>query len=710
MSNKLRKKPRSRKHAINLGTKLKQALELHQNGSWQEASSLYRQILVAQPKNAEALSLFGALRLQQGEPEKALAHLKKAVKIAPENANFQVNLGSALLKVDKLSQAATAFRKALALNGNLLQALFNLATVLERLGQFDQSTELYKKTIARKPEMIEAHQGLARSLRQQGELDKAIKCWERLASLAPNQALPKVEIGNILMEQGNDDQAMAAYQQALDQDPRLATAHNNMGNILVSQGKLPEALKSYQLAVRHAPPLEQAAVNLAWTLKEHGKLEEAISCLQNFLAQQPDAYQTHSDLLFYMNYPDRFTPQDLQEAANGWWQRHGQGVKRQFNFQGRAENRREQPLRIGFISPDFRSHPVGTFFLPFLKALDRNRFQVHCYANQNPAEADQVTEAIKACTEHWHYIAAMGDGQVAALIHQEEIDILIDLAGHSANNRLKVLAHRPAPVQVNWLGYVNTTGLPVIDYRFTDAVTDPADQPSPCSEQIYRLPNAFFCYIPPVEAQEVEPSPCLQSKTITFGSFNNIAKLTDRVIETWSCILNRLPAARLILVGRQFRQQEIKRIFLEKFLSHQVSEQQLEFRPNQPMAQYLAMHREIDICLDPFPHNGHTITCHTLWMGVPVIVLCGNRYAARMGASVLGALDLTNLIAQDHEDYVNKAVDLAQDPDQLDLLRQGMRQRMIHSPICDTAAFGQAFGNALDEVWQSWIQKKKQNN
>jgi predicted O-linked N-acetylglucosamine transferase (SPINDLY family) len=407
-------------------------------------------------------------------------------------------------------------------------------------------------------------------------------------------------------------------------------------------------------------------------------------------------------MLFSMNYDPAYTPDQLLAAAQSWWQRLP-GRETPFHHPARAPGRK---LRIGFLSPDFREHPVGTFLLPLFKAIDKQDVSLHCYAEMVEQQWDAVTCRLQGLASSWFSTVGLSALEAATHIHHDQLDILIDLAGHSAHNRLDIMALRAAPCQASWLGYVNTTGLPVIDFRLTDAVADPPGMEAYYSESLLRLPGAFFCYEPP-QAPEIGTLPALVNRRITFASLNNPAKISEEVASLWAKILGQVPASQLLLVGKPFADEFIKNRYLDLFVRHGIAASRLALISTLPMAEYLKLYNRIDIALDPFPHNGHTITCHTLWMGVPVITLAGDRYASRMGASVLTGIGLPELIAHSQEEYLDVATKLALDLDRLAIMRREMRARIQHSALCDTHRFANNFLTAM-QTMQGALRKRNE--
>lgn len=697
MSKKIKKRLTTsiKKSSLNPGRTLQEAIHLHQAGRLDEAEALYRKTLSVRPKEADALSLLASLYQQRGNFKPAIPLLQAAITLQPERADYHSNLGSAQRSAGERDKAIASFRKAISLQPGHLEAQFNLAMTLLDLGNLPAAASSFKKILQTKPTFIPAHEMLAQALIGQGHLTEALASYEQIVRLDPQRSAIFCEMGNILQAQGKLAEAVTAYEQALAISPDHAVAQNNLGNTLVKQGKLHAAMARYQEALRLNPDLGEAHVNLSWTYKEHGMIAEDVSCLRRYLERHPEDHRAHSDMLFSMNYDPIYTPERLLAEAKVWWQRHTPSAGTTFSHPPRPTG---HALRIGFLSPDFREHPVGTFLLPLFKAIDKQQATLHCYAETLDRQMDSVSHCLRDLATSWSSTIGLSATEAAERIHQDQIDILIDLAGHSAGNRLDIMALQAAPRQVSWLGYVSTTGLPVIDYRLTDAVADPPGAEPYYSETLLRLPDSFFCYEPPALAPDIGDLPSLANGYVTFGSLNNPNKITEEVIALWSRILARVSHSRLIMVGGPFVDEFIKQHYLELFARHGVTADRLELLSTLPKPDYLQLHKTIDLALDPFPHNGHTITCHTLWMGVPVITLIGNRYAARMGASILTGIGLPELIAHSSEEYLQIALTLAQDLKQLATLRRTLRQRIQHSALCDTRRFAQNFLQAMQKI------------
>ena len=484
---------------------------------------------------------------------------------------------------------------------------------------------------------------------------------------------------------------MAAYDAALRIRPGYAAAHSNRGNALKEAGRLQEALASYEAALRLKPDFAEAHANRGNTLTALGRLDEALASYETALGFKPDHAEAHSNYLLALHYREADAGAILPAAR-----RFGRlFAPASAVVAPRLGGRR---LRIGYVSGDFRRHSVSYFFEPLLRHHDRERFELFAYSNN--VGDDDTTRRLMAGFDHWRRIRGVGDETVADGIRADGIDILVDLAGHTAHNRLPVFARRPAPVQVSWLGYPGTTGLAAIDYRLVDAVTDPEGEADAlATETLIRLSPGFLCYGPPADAPLPASRPA--GGGVTFGSFNNPAKLSPEAVALWAEILHRLPEARLLLKGRPFADGLARGIMEGRFAGHGIAAGRLELTGWLPGdGDHMATYGRVDVALDPFPYNGTTTTCEALWMGVPVVTLAGSRHAGRVGASLLHRLGLDDLVAGDPAAYIGIALGLAGRRDRLAELRQTLRPRLAASSLGDAAGFARAVECAFHEMWE----------
>ena len=507
---------------------------------------------------------------------------------------------------------------------------------------------------------------MAQALHQQGMLDEAIASYRRAVELQPNYPDAFNNIGVVLTTQGKLDEAAMYLQQALAADPQHADAHNNLGNVLKEQGRLEEAAYYY---------------------------DEAVKCRPSFAGAQ-------SNLLVCWNYDPAADPDALFFEHRRWAEVHARAAPASAH---RNDPDPERRLRVGYVSPDFYHHAAAHFLEPIFANHDPRAIEVYCYAADYIP--DEVTRRFQAKAHAWRSTVGHSDAEVIAQIHSDQIDILVDLAGHTANNRLGVLAHKPAPVQITYLGYPNTTGLATVDYRLTDVVADPSGEPVRYTEELVRLPLAF-CYAVLEDAPKIVAPPASVRGHVTFGSLHNLAKLNGQVLDLWCALLRAVPTSRL-LVFRHTLHGSAHEYFHRHLTQRGIGPERFDLRHAAAgRSNYLDVYTSVDIALDAFPWNGHTTACEALWMGVPVVTLYGNRYAGRMAASALTALGLTELIARSPEQYVDIAARWANDFDRLGRLRTSLREKMRTSPLCDGAAFTRSLEEAYRTVWRRWCSRQ----
>ena len=647
-------------------------------------------------------SNLGIALQNQGKLDEAIAAYLHAIGIKPDYAEVHSNLGIALKSQRKLDEAIAACRRAISIKPDYVEAHYNLGNALKDQGKLDEAIAAYFQAIGIKPDFAEAHSNLGTALQEQGKLAEAIAAYRRAIDFKPDFAEAHSNLGAALRDQGKLAEAIAAYRQAIGIKPDFAEAYSNLGTALQDQGALAEAIAAYRQAIGIKPYFAEAHFNLGTALRDQGKLDEAIAACQQAIGIKRDYAEAFSHLLFCLNYHDQLTADGLFAAHREWDARFGGQVARPIAYANDREMGRR--LRIGYVSPDFRSHSVAYFMAPLLKEHDRRAVEIFCYAEV--ARPDMVTAQLHGLADHWLVTVGLSDDELAERLRADGIDILVDLAGHTAKNRLGVFARKPAPVQVTWLGYPNTTGLEAIDYRLVDAVTDPIGEADAwASETLIRLEGGFLCYGGLQGAPEPAVPPCLETGTVTFGSFNNPTKVSASTFDAWARLLARLPHARLLLKGKQFADAATRALFLAKLGDRGVAVERVALVAWQPSSTaHLALYDRVDVALDPFPYNGTTTTCEALSMGVPVVTLRGDRHAGRVGASLLSQVGLTDLIANSVEEYIDIALALAGDPERLLDLRRTLRPRLAASPLCDGPAFSRKIEAAFRLMWWRWCE------
>ena len=486
-------------------------------------------------------------------------------------------------------------------------------------------------------------------------------------SIAPKRPESYTVLGGALQQQHRYGDALAVYKQALKLKKKNPGVHHNIGQLFKQMGNTKEALQSYRQA-------------------------------QKILAQEG----THSNILMCLNYFDRINPEELYQEHIRWGKRYGDQNVGRHKFANTPNAERQ--LRIGYVSADFREHPVAWFLEPVLAHHDKNMFHITCYSAV--AIPDHTTARLSRLVEEWRNIYNKPDGQVVQQVKNDKIDILVDLSGHTAGNRLKVFAQKPAPVQVTYLGYPNTTGVDTVDYRLTDTWADPPEMTEPYHcEKLVRLPHGFLCYSPHPDASEVSPSPFIKNGYITFGSFNSLAKIMPPVVAAWAAILKKLPEARLFIKTYSFTDPDTRESYMAQFNDAGVDAERIELRgPVKTMSDHLGMYREVDIALDTFPYNGTTTTLEALWMGVPTITAAGKSHAGRVGVSLLAQAGLDEFIAESIDEYISIAVHLAENTATVQQLRNTLRDRVSNSTLCDARSFTHYLEEAYRNMWRDWCQ------
>ncbi len=441
--------------------------------------------------------------------------------------------------------------------------------------------------------------------------------------------------------------------------------------------------------------------NLGLALLRLGRLEEAERSYRRALAIEPAYAEAYEHLIALLNYIPGRGARDIYAEHLEFARRYGRAADPRPYANGKEANRR---LRVGYISGDFRDHSVAFFIEPVLEKHNRRAFEVFCYYNF--PRGDAVTMRLKALADQWRDVAALDDGALVDLIRADRIDILVDLSGHTAHNRLPALSRKPAPVQATWLGYLNTTGLDAMDYRITDAQASPEGMfDSFHTEALIRLDGSQWCYRPQAGAPAVAPPPSANAGFVTFGAFTNLAKLGQPVIDLWSRVLEKSPGSRLLIVGRGLAAAGDD--LVARFARGGVAAGRISLQEFGPFQDYLALHGAVDVVLDTFPYTGGTTTCHALWMGVPVVTVVGDTAASRGGASLLNAVGLGELVEQTDQQYVDIASGLASNPGRLSELRSTMRERMAASPLMDEARFTRHLEQAFRTMWRTWCKKTR---
>ena len=540
---------------------------------------------------------------------------------------------------------------------------------------------------------------------QQGKLIEALNAYQKAIDLNPQHQDAHNNIGIILCKLGRYEESINASKKAITINDKTAGPYLNLANALAKLGHLQEAVDALKHSLAYSPNNEEAFSTLGRILTLQGKTDEAFECCQKAREINPELNSAHTNLLLTMNYGGRFSRQEIYEAHKQWGTTQENNTIRNSDLNNNADP--DKRLRIGFVSPDFRDHAVAFFLEPLLEQVNSEAFEIFCYSDVE--KPDNTTERLKNLSHHWRHCFGLRNEAVKKIIQDDQIDILIDLSGHTGDNRLTLFAKHLAPVQVSYLGYPNTTGLSTMDYLITDHFLDPDEESEKYYvEKLLYLPNSFFCYNAPLECPEVASTPVLRNEYITFGSYNNLAKISEDVIALWSQVLQSVPESRLILQCLSLNDPPTRERYEKLFLAHKIPLERIDLISSSSFRDYLAGHANVDIVLDTFPWNGHTVSCHALWMGVPFITLAQDKRSSRMGLSMLKTLGLDSCIAFNKEQYVSCARQLAEDRVQLETIRKNLRERMKSSPLCNAKQFAQDFEIQLRSVWHTWCENKSE--
>jgi protein O-GlcNAc transferase len=573
-----------------------------------------------------------------------------------------------------------------------------LAAGLDRhqAGRLAEAEVWYRRVLAAQPDHPDALHLLGVVAHQVGRHDLAVELIRQAIQQNAQNPGYFFNLGNAFYGQGKLDAAVAAYAQAIRIKPDYAEAHYNLGVALKDQGKLDEVVAACRQAISIKPDFAEAHSNLGVALYEQGKLAEAEACYRRALALKPDYFEAHSNLLFNLSYRWEMSNADLlmqaQQFASCFQAHHEQRTFRNTPDSGRR-------LRVGYVSADLRSHPVGYFLARVLPAHDPAPIEVFCYSNST--KADDLTARLRRAASHWRSIVGVADGEAGALIRQDGIDILVDLSGHTGGNRLPLFARRPAPVQVTWLGYFGTTGLSSIDYVLADRVVVPEGEEVYFSEKVWRLPGSYLCFAPPEIDLAVGPLPGATGP-VTFGCFNNRAKITAKTIELWARVLRGCSGARLFLKAKGLDDASLRGELVEQFAAKGVVPERLVTEGFSPRGDYLGAYNRVDVALDPVPYGGGTTTAEALWMGVPVVTFHGQRWVGRLSESILSRVGLNELVTDSDDRYVEVASRLAADLPALAQLRGRLRPRLLASPLCDGPTFARQLETAYRAMWRRW--------
>jgi len=714
---------------------LDKAHKHHKKGKRKQAIALCRKAVARTPGSAEATRLLGVLLRETGDLAGAEAMLRKALELAPNDPLCLQSMGELELTLGDLAAACGHLEAAARLDPGSAEPLLALANVNRLAGKLDDAQRYCDRARAAAPESPNAMNAQALLYLEQDRPEEARDLLLHAAERADSAVLPTilVSLSRALMACGQLDEAKDAAKKAVRLAPgdwttvecyadvlarqsdwrealamlnKLATLVPNDPQTLYSIAYVQDQLGSISRAVSQLrallssfPAYVPAHMSLGTSLVLSGSLEQGIACYERAAGLAPPNLLAHSNILLAMHYRKYLEPQELFEAhqAVGALLKQISPQRPQFDLTRRPPQA-DAKLTIGFISPDFRVHSVAYLALPVLEQLDRDAFAVKCFATD--LTQDEMTERLRAQADGWHSVSDLDDGAAAALIAKEDVDILVDLAGHTAGNRIGIFGHKPAPLQITWLGYPNTTGLSCIQVRLTDAFADPVGETDRFhTEELVRLSPCFFCYSPPDDCPEAVHE---TQERIRFVSYNAFPKMNTAVLDVWARILDRVPDAVLQLKNRSLCDSRIRADVQRLFRRHgrKIAKRVELLDYTESTRSHLDHYRTADIALDTFPYSGTVTTLEALWMGVPVVTLVDQVHASRVSGSILTTLGLGQLVTTSVDDYIAAAVTLAEDGQQLQALQSGLRTRMEQSPLLDAEGFTRRLEQTLQALWK----------
>ena len=662
-----------------------------------------------------------------GQHAEAEAHLRTVLETASGNPEVHCTLGITLETLRRRDEAEKCYRRALELQPVHLKAGLNLAAIVGATGRPAEAEQLYRNllnawpkepslyyklsnfladrgpipevevllraAINLKPDYWEAWIFLGDYYRRRHRLKDAVAAFDQAAKIEPNSPNVWNAFAVLHRIQGQTDEAERCYREAIRLQPGFAPALTNLGILLMRSGRLAEAEECYRKAVAASPREAQAFSGWGAVCADEGRHEESVRHLRHAVELHPENSTYRSNLLYILSHQGLLSPAAILTEAREW-------EKRLPAFQRMPPRRPGSArLRVGYVSSDFRRHAVSYFISPILTAHDRRAVEVFCYAHI--PTPDDRTESLRKLADQWHPIHGLSDDEAARLIRKHEIDILVDLSGHTQGNRLGIFARQPAPIQATWLGYFASTGLSAMQYWITDTTIHPSLTSEPASETIWRLPRCWLSYQAPDEAPL--PSWSRQNRP-SFGSFNNFAKISAASIDLWSLPLGKLPESVLYLKSSKIFDPRIQARILAQFEDRGITADRIRFGPPKPsLTDHFATYQKIDVALDPTPYTGGTTTADALWMGVPTVTLPGTTHPSRMSASLLTAAGFPEWIATSPEDFAARAVTLALETQALSTeaniaLRQARRERMAASELCDAVGMARALEKAFAEM------------
>ena len=648
---------------------IKLILKLFNSKKFTEVKKEITKQIIKNPNSYVLFNILGGVFSEQKQFLEAIENYKKALKLNPNYAEAFNNFGIALHKLNRMDEAIINYKKSINLKKDFFIAYNNLGNAMNETGRARESLQYYKEAIKINSNYHEAHHGLGEAHRILGDNNKAIKNYQTSIEINPDYAQAHNSLGIILCDVSMFDKALLSYKKALQINPNDEKYYNNIGNLLSSLGKYDQATDSYNKAIKIKPAFAKAYSNILLNLN----------------------YKLDFDLNLYLSIAKKFRLNCIAKD-------------KKIFFQYQYE-KKPSKLKIGLVSADFGNHPGGFFSLSTIRELRKKNFEFIAYSNFD--RNDDLSSSFRSLFSKWHSIENKKDHEVIEQILKDGIHILIDMQGHSANNRLPIFMHKAAPVQATW-HCQGSTGVPEIDYVIANSYLVPKNEENHWVEKVFRLPQISHCFTPPDFAVEVSDLPFIKNKFITFGSLNKLTKINEEVIALWSKVLSSISNSKLVLKTKNLDNKIVREDIISKFKKNNINAKQLILLgESKTRKELLKFYNDIDISLDTFPFQGYTTSCESIWMGVPVLTLKGNRFLFHSGECVNSNLNMNDWVAKNNNEYIAKAVKFSSKVTELSKIRKNLREIILKSSLCDSKNFGINFS---DMLWKMWNRFEKKNN
>lgn len=724
------------RHSNDSAATIETALQAQQIGDLDRAERLYREVLQTEPDNPDAWHLLGMTLFAANEFDESIVCLQTTIELAPDQASVLTNLGVVYRAAGQLAEAKLVleralivapksvatlinlgtvcmelrdranaelhFDRAIAIDPNSKTAAMNLANLWQDLHRCRDAETLYRKLLKRTPRDPVLLNNLGESLRNQGNWEAAVDALQQALAIDADSIEMRLNLGRNLAQLRRFEDAKAQFAQLIQLHPMLAKPYHYLGKLMRGVKESRDAVNFITRAIELNPASPHAWCDLGFATIETGDPVKAESCFRSAIEIDPAFSSAHGALLYLMSSKANVSQTELFAEHKAWGEIHGAVPMLKSKQQWRQDRDRDpnRRLKVGYVSPDFRSHVITKYFRPVLQNHDATQFETFCYAELGTP--DETTENLRSISDQWRFTTGLSDEQVARQILADEIDIVIELAGHTGGNRVRALAYRPAPVQVTWLGYPNTTGLDAIDYRITCEIQNPLDEPTYHTEQLFRMPHSSYCIEPATNLPAVSDSPSQTNGHITFGSLHRPDKLSRATLDLWAGVLHAIPTAQFIAFNTRFTDQSMA-VLIKGLSERGIDSDRVHVEREVLGEHYLQVYEKIDIALDVTPWAGGTTTIEALSMGVPVIGFCGNRRSSRSTAAMLSSIGEPSLVADSIEQFAVVAKGLANDPKRLQYLRKTLRNR-VETTLMNAPKFTAEFETALRTLWQRWCE------